>query len=136
MPIYLTTVAQKRSTESQRAQIAQCITEVHVDVTDAPIQFVNAFFDEQADQEAGFSALPPGKVIHINGNIRSGRTESAKAGMIRRITQGAVAALGCDWDEVRVTLHTGPASHGMEGGQILPEPGSPEEQVWKQLGHA
>ncbi|MEM8862364.1 MAG: tautomerase family protein [Chloroflexota bacterium] len=134
MPIYLSTVEENRSTEPQRAKIAQCITEVHVDVTGAPIQFVNAFFNEQADREAGFSALPVGKIIHINGNIRSGRSERAKADMIRRITQGTVDALGCDWDEVSVKLHTGDASHGMEGGQILPAPGSPEEEAWKQIG--
>ncbi len=136
MPIYLLTVEENRSTETQRAEIAECITEVHVDVTGAPIQFVNTFFNEQSDIEAGFSALPPGKIIHVNGNIRSGRTESAKAEMINRITQGAVDALGCGWDEVSVALHAGPASHGMEGGQILPAPGSPEEAAWQQLGHA
>ncbi|MEM7283929.1 MAG: tautomerase family protein [Pseudomonadota bacterium] len=136
MPIYLLTVAKNRSTEPQRAHIAQCITQVHVDVTGAPIQFVNTFFNEQADREAGFSALPVGKIIHVNGNIRSGRTESAKVEMINRITQGAVDALGCDWDEVSVVLNSGPASHGMEGGQLLPAPGSPEEAAWKQLGQA
>ncbi|MEM8858238.1 MAG: hypothetical protein AAGD96_07960, partial [Chloroflexota bacterium] len=79
-----------------------------------------------------------GKIIHINGNIRSGRSERAKADMIRRITQGAVTALGCDWNEVSVRLYTGEASHGMEGGQILPAPGSPEpeEEAWKQMGRA
>lgn len=132
MPIYHLTVKKNCSTEPQRAKIAGIITEVHVDVTGAPIQFVNTFFNEAADPEAGFSPLSTGKMIHINGNIRSGRSDSAKAEMIDRITQGAVDALACAWDEVSVILRSGPASHGMEGGEILPDPGSPEEEAWKQ----
>ena len=134
MPIYLLTIKKNCSTERQRAQIAYCITQVHVDVTGAPIQFVNTFFDEQADQQAGFSPLPAGKIIHVNGNIRAGRTKSDKAEMVNRISQGTVDALNCSWDEVSVTLRSGPASHGMEGGKILPEPGSAEEEAWKKLG--
>lgn len=135
MPIYLSTVQQGRSNEDQRTKIAECITTVHVDVTGAPAQFVNTFFSEQADEEGGFRSLPLGKVIFVNGNIRSGRSAEAKAEMVERITQGVVDALACEPEEVEITLNSGPASHGMEGGQILPDPGSPEEAAWKELGH-
>ncbi len=136
MPIYLLTVKENRSTESQRARIAECITTVHVDVTGAPAQFVNTFFSEHADEEGGFLELPVGKVIFVNGNIRSGRDDKAKAEMVDCITQGVVDALGCESDEVGITLNSVLASHGMEGGRILPDPGSPEEKEWKEMGHA
>ncbi len=136
MPIYLSTVEEGRSNEAQRTMIAECITEVHVDVTGAPAQFVNTFFQERADEEGGFRELPKGKVIFVNGNIRFGRSAEAKAEMVERITQGVVAALDCQREEVGITLNSGPASHGMEGGQILPDPGSPEEKAWKEMEHA
>ena len=136
MPIYLSTIEEGRSVESQRTKIAECITTVHVGVTGAPAQFVNTFFREEADLEGGFRELPKGKVIFINGNIRSGRSDEAKAELKERITQGVVDALGCQAEEVDIALTSGPASHGMEGGQILPAPGSPEEEAWKELGHA
>lgn len=136
MPIYLSTIEEGRSNEDQRTRIAECITEVHVDVTGAPAQFVNTFFAEHADEEGGFRELPGGKVIFVNGNIRSGRSDEAKADMVERITQGIVDALNCEPEEVDVSLNSGPASHGMEGGKILPAPGSPEEQAWKEMGHA
>lgn len=131
MPIYLSTVQEGRTTETQRTRIAECITTVHVDVTGAPAQFVNTFFREHADEEGGFRELPDDKVIFINGNIRSGRDAKAKAEMVERITQGAAEALGCVRDEVGVTLNEGPAANGMEGGKILPAPGTPEEEAWK-----
>ena len=136
MPIYLSTIEAGRSNEEQRTQIAECITTVHVDITGAPARFVNTFFSEDTDEEGGFRELPEGKAIFVNGNIRSGRSEEAKIEMMQRITQGIVDALDCQLEEVGITLNSGPASHGMEGGQILPAPGSPEEQVWKEMEHA
>lgn len=136
MPIYLSTIEKGRSDEAQRTKIAECITTVHVDVTGAPAQFVNTFFREEVDEEGGFRELPDGKVIFVNGNIRSGRSDEAQNEMKERITQGVVDALGCQAEEVDIALTSGPASHGMEGGRILPDPGSPEEKAWKELGHA
>ncbi|MEM9292411.1 MAG: tautomerase family protein [Acidobacteriota bacterium] len=136
MPIYLSTLGTGRADLAQRRQIAECITEVHVDVTGAPIQFVNVFFSDQADEECGFREVPQGKAILVSGGIRAGRTPEQKAEMVERITRGAADALGCDAEEVVVTLVSGSASNAMENGQILPEPGSPEEQAWKELSSA
>lgn len=132
MPLYLTTVSEGISTPKQRAEIADCITTVHVDVTGAPVHFVNAFFSETSHLQTGFQPLPEGKRVLVNGNIRSGRSEAAQREMIDRITQGVVDAVGCHRDEVTVTLFSGLAAHNMEDGKILPEPGSPEEAAWKE----
>ncbi|MEO0588148.1 MAG: tautomerase family protein [Planctomycetota bacterium] len=134
MPLYLTTLAPERSTEAQRAAIAACITEVHVDVTGAPVQFVNTFFGASESAADLFEPLPPGRVALVNGGIRAGRPPEAKAEMIDRIARGVADALGCDAEEVAVVLHPAPAQHGMEGGELLPEPGSPEESAWKAKG--
>ncbi len=133
MPIYLSTIADGRADLAQRTKIAECITEVHVDVTGAPIQFVNAFFSDHPDQEGGFHEVPEGKAIVVSGGIRAGRTAEQKAEIVERITQGAADALGCDAEDVVVTLVSGSAANAMENGQILPEPGSAEEKALKEL---
>ena len=134
MPLYLTTLA--RSTEAQRARISTLMMDVHVDVTGAPRRFVNTYFSDQPDPSFGFAALPHGKVAHVNGNIRAGRDAAAQAEIVRRIASGVASTLQCPVDEVDVVLHSSPAKHTMEGGKVLPEPGSPEEAAWKERGHA
>ena len=136
MPIYLSTIAEGRADLAQRRRIAECITEVHVDVTGAPILFVNAFFSDHPDEEAGFREVPEGKAVIVSGNIRAGRTAQQKAEIVKRVTEGVVDALGCDAEEVVVTLVSGAAASAMENGKILPEPGSPEERALKELGLA
>lgn len=136
MPLYLTTLQPGRTSVDARAKIAATITEVHVDVTGAPIQFVNAFFCEHPDHDGGFGTLPTGKIALVRGNIRAGRSAASKAEMIERITAGVVDALSCPASQVQVVLTTGPAEHGMEGGKVLPAPGSLEEEAWKAHGGA
>lgn len=132
MPIYLTTVREGQTSEAQRAQIANGITHTHCDVTGAPTQFVNAYFSEQADPEARFLELPEGTMVFVNGEIRAGRDDEAKAEIVTGIRQAVVDALGCSPDEVGIALTDTRADHVMEAGKVLPEPGSAEEEAWKQ----
>lgn len=134
MPIYLTTVREGRSTESQRSQMAHGITKTHCDVTGAPLAFVNAFFSEDANPGVGFPTLPDGKVAYLNATIRAGRTDEDKAKVISGIRQAFVEALECSSDEIEIDLGEVDASHCIEGGKILPVPGSPEEAAWKKQG--
>ena len=136
MPIYLTTVREGRSSEAQRSQMADGIIEHHCGITGAPRQFVNAFFSEQADPDAGFPELPDGKVAFLNATIRAGRTDEDKAKLISRIKQSFVDALGCSPDEVEIVTGEVDASHCIEGGKILPVPGSPEEAAWKKANES
>ena len=136
MPIYLTTVREGRTTESQRAKMADGIIETHCGVTGAPRQFVNAFFSEQADPEVGFLDLPDDKVAFLNATIRAGRTDEDKAQIISRITQSFVEALECSSDEVEIVMGEVDATHCIEGGKILPIPGSPEEAAWKKANES
>ena len=116
--------------------MARHITQAHVDITGAPIEFVNVFFSEHADEEGGFRERPAGKVVFVSGNIRSGRDDKTQAELQARIIQGIVDALACERSDVSVVLNSGAASHVMEGGKVLPEPGSPEEAAWKEASRA
>ena len=79
MPVHLTTVGEGRSTTAQREQVALGITRTHCEVTGAPVEFVNGFFSEHANPEVGFRDLPEGMVAFVNGTIRAGRDDEAKA---------------------------------------------------------
>lgn len=136
MPLYLLTVAKGHSTEAQRKQIADDITTIHVDVTGAPPEFVNTYFSETANVSAGYGELLDGKVVFMTGHIRAGRTVEAKAELVDRLTEGIAGTLDCSPSEVDVDLVEAQAAHGMEGGKILPEPGSAEEKAWRERGHA
>lgn len=132
MPIYLTSVREGQTSESQRAQIAKAITHIHCDVTGAPTQFVNAYFSEQADPEAGFLELPEGTMVFVNATIRAGRTDEEKAQIVSCLTQAVVDAVDCSPAEVGIALTDIRADYCMEHGEVLPVPGTPEEQAWKQ----
>ena len=136
MPLYLLTVEEGRSTEAQRKHIAEDITTIHIDVTGAPPEFVNAYFSEKASAAGGYEELLEGKVVFMTGNIRAGRTDKAKAELVDRLSQSIAGTLACTTDEVDINLVEAQAAHGMEGGKILPEPGSAEEQAWRERGHA
>ncbi len=134
MPIYLTTVKPGATTEDQRSRMAEGIFTTHVDVTGAPRQFVNAFFSEEADPEVGFPDLPEGKLAYLNATIRAGRTDEDKAKIETGIRKAFADALGCASGEIEIVMGEVDASHCIEGGKILPVPGSPEEAAWKAQG--
>ena len=134
MPIYLTTVRGGRTTEAQRSAMAEGIITTHCGVTGAPRQFVNAFFSEQADKDVGFPDLPDGKVAFLNATIRAGRTDEDKGHIRAGVTKAFTDALQCSSDEILIEIGEVDATHCIEGGKILPVPGSPEEEAWKKLG--
>ncbi|MGK7916060.1 MAG: hypothetical protein AB4038_11025 [Prochloraceae cyanobacterium] len=45
-------------------------------------------------------------------------------------------ALGCSSDEVEIVMGEVDATHCIEGGKILPIPGSPEEAAWKKASES
>ncbi len=68
----------------------------------------------------------------MTGNIRAGRTVEAKAALVDRLTKGIAGTLDCSPREVDINLVEAQAAHGMEGGKILPEPGSAEQMAWRE----
>ena len=138
MPIYRFTIREGQSNEEQRAQIAKESVRVHCGVTGAPRIFVNAMFSEvgPGGSEFGSGEIPEGKVAYLHATIRSGRDAAGKAEIVSDMTQSIARILGCTPEEVTVVTEDIPANWCMEGGIILPEPGSPEEAAWKDMDFA
>ncbi len=125
MPFYHAIVKPGSADEAQRAAFANDVVDIHCDITGAPRSFVHVMFTEDADR------VPDGRVGVVRGTIRSGRNADQKADLANRLRAALAARTGLDESTLEVTTTDIEASFTMEGGELLPEPGSPEEEVWK-----
>lgn len=116
MPLY-TCIADSRTPDDKRQAIALAITESHCGHTGAPPEFVHVCFNDYLGGTAK-------SVLRIVGNIRAGRPPNLKAQMHADIIQGVADILSVSRDQVQLTLKEVPAEWAMEGGQVLPAPGS------------
>jgi len=116
MPLY-TCIADSRTALTERARIGAAITEIHCRHTGAPPEFVHVIFNEYL----GHSAKSRLRVV---GTIRAGRTLEVKAEMHAELVAEVARAAAAPDHLVEVTLQEIPAGGAMEGGEVLPEPGS------------
>jgi len=109
--------------QEAKAKIADDVTRIHCDVTNAPPNFVHVFFFEDRD-------TPPlaDKKAVIFGSIRAGRTDEQKAQICKEMGEALVKHCGIAAEDQAVFTADTPASWVMEGGDVLPEPG--EEEAW------
>lgn len=129
MPLYRTLVKPGLLSLEQRTVFANDVMEVHCDVTGAPRSFVHVLFAEDDD-----GALDEGQAALVFGTIRHGRSAVQKQEIADRLADAFAAATGVDAGAVQVVSMDIDASKTMEGGVLLPEPGSPEEEEWKKIG--
>ena len=110
-----------------RKAVADRITDVHCQVTGAPPEFVNVLFLHGQRTRHG-------ERLAVIGNVRSGgnRNQELTDSLQMAIHMGVAKAAGLAATDVSVRLIGFPASWGMEGGEILPEPG--EEAAWLNRG--
>ena len=128
MPFYQTTVRPNLTTEDQRRQFAAAVVEVHCDVTGAPPSFVHALVVDDPG-----SRLETNEAASIHGVIRAGRTDAQKAEIVERLRTALAEIVNLPVDQISASTRDIEASFTMEGGVLLPEPGSPEEAAWGQV---
>lgn len=129
MPLYLCTAKTKAVPPQAKQKIAGDITRIHCAVTDAPPEFVHAFFlEEGPDRPLG------DKKLSVLASIRAGRTQDQKASIQQQLEDSIQHHTGLCGEDVAIQLVDTPARWVMEGGEIFPEPG--EEAAWmeKQAG--
>lgn len=125
MPFYHAVVRPDLLDETQREAFAGDVVEVHCDVTGAPPSFVHALILDDAG-----GSLADGQNADIRGTIRAGRTDEQKAEIARRLSAAMASRAGVDAATISTSTRDIEASFTMEGGVLLPEPGSAEEQAW------
>lgn len=127
MPLYHSRVRRDLLTEEQRRHFSQDVVDIHCGITGAPPSFVHALFTDDAQLPDGMSAI-------VHGTIRAGRTDEQKAEIAARMSQALADRAGVDVSTITTSTSDVEASYTMEGGVLLPEPGSAEEQAWKAGG--
>lgn len=122
MPVY-TLANRGASNAASNQKIADAIADIHCDTTGAPPEFVNVLFMDN-------HPLKGGATLSVTGNVRSGgnRNQELTNTLRENLRNGIAHAAGLPNSKVTIELIGFPASWGMEGGEILPEPG--EEAEW------
>lgn len=122
MPVYTIACTQPLPVTVRKA-VADTITDVHCAVTGAPPEFVNVLFLHGQRTRHG-------ERLAVIGNVRGGgnRNQELTDSLQAAIHKAIADAAELPTNEVSVRLIGYPASWGMEGGDILPEPG--EEDAW------
>ncbi|MEM7286159.1 MAG: tautomerase family protein [Actinomycetota bacterium] len=131
MPFYHALVRPGLLADDAREGFANDVVEIHCGVTGAPPSFVHVLVTEDDAGRLGEDAE-----ASIVGTIRAGRTDEQKAEMTGRMSEALARRAGVAAADVTATTRDIEASFTMEGGQLLPEPGSPEEEEWKLIGSA
>ena len=129
MPFYHALVQPGLAGDVERAQFANDIVDIHCEVTGAPRSFVHVLF---TDDERG--GLRDGQSCSVRATIRHGRTDAQKQRIVTGLQEAFARRTGTDGAAVTVTTSEIEASFTMEGGKLLPEPGSAEEALWKAAG--
>ena len=128
MPFYHALVRPDVLPVEQREPLANDVTELHCDVTGAPRTFVHVLF---TIDDTG--RLPLGVDCLYRANIRHGRDRQQKQEIETRLRRATANRATTSEAGVAVEVSEVEASFVLEGGRLLPEPGTPEEEAWKSL---
>jgi phenylpyruvate tautomerase PptA (4-oxalocrotonate tautomerase family) len=131
MPLYRVLNRPGLLDPAEREQFSRDVVEVHCGVTGAPASFVHVVYADDVEGN-----LPVGTEAMVAGTIRAGRNADQKAEIIERLTHRLAEHARIDPATVTVLSNDIESSFTMEGGKLLPEPGSPEEEEWKSTGTA
>ena len=123
MPFYRTNIRPGLLDIDGRARFSRDVVDVHCGVTGAPPSFVHVLFTET-------NAMPDEVDGQVFGTIRSGRNGDQKVEIAERLSALLAERAGVAVAAVTVTTADIEASYTMEGGVLLPEPGSVEEAAW------
>jgi len=134
MPIYEILTVQGTLTAEQRTTLAETITTIHAEETDAPADFIHVVFPELPSGHA-FTAGRPSAPALIRGQVRAGRSPEVRVAIQQRINDAYAELTDAEPMSILVAILDVPAKWVMEAGRILPEPDKAEEQAWLAALH-
>jgi phenylpyruvate tautomerase PptA (4-oxalocrotonate tautomerase family) len=127
LPIYQIASHHGLLTTEMKTEVAEAITQAHVDATGAPRSFVHVFFNEVPPGIAYSAGALDNKITGIQGAIRENRTLEQKQRLIKRIVADWSRITGQSPKEVVAGLNEIDSATSMEYGLILPPPGKEPE---------
>ena len=127
MPTYVCSIRPGSLDDAGKAAIAKAITRRHSEATGAPSFFVQVVIEENTGSRF-LGGAPADGHIWIRGDIRAGRPESVRQGLMLAIMRDVAEIAGVRQSEVWVYLCNLAPTDMVEYGHVLPEPG--QEQAW------
>src|SRR5260370_35055779 len=113
-----------RRTPVQKTKTARGITAIYREETGAPGYLVQVIFYDIAPGNHYVAGRPaPADQICIRCDTRSGKTNTQKSQMLRRIMQDVARVSGAAEDAVSVLLCELPEANSAEDGAVAPAPG-------------
>lgn len=129
MPLYRALLKPGLLDRADREAFANDVVDIHCGITGAPRSFVHVLYSDDHDGK-----LDDGLNASVLGTIRHGRTDDQRAQISSELCAALAGRGGVDASTVVATSIEIQASFTMEGGKLLPEPGSAEEEEWKAIG--
>ncbi len=126
MPFYHALVRPGLGSPDARRAFANDVVDIHCGVTGAPRSFVHVLY---TDDHRG--SLGADQSCSIRGTIRAGRADEQKNEIVEGLRRAFADRTGVDVGSVTAGTTDIEASFTMEGGKLLPEPGSADEELWK-----
>jgi phenylpyruvate tautomerase PptA (4-oxalocrotonate tautomerase family) len=127
MPTYVCSVPPGKLNDSQKSEIASCISSRHSEATGAPRFFVQVVIEEsRADRYLG--GQKSSDHIWVRGDIRSGRAELVRSKMMLRMMEDINRITGIGNDNIWIYVCNLAPTDMVEYGNVLPVPG--EEKQW------
>lgn len=128
MPTYTVLSTAGTIGPGQRPKLAELITDLHHEVTSAPRYLVQVIFNDLAPGELFLAGQEVSQDhVWIRADIRSGRTEQQKTGLLKQLTARGAETLGIPAAHLWVYVNEIPGANMTEYGQLLPEPGGEAE---------
>jgi phenylpyruvate tautomerase PptA (4-oxalocrotonate tautomerase family) len=131
MPTYVCSVPPRKLDDSQKSEIADCISSRHSEATGAPPYFVQVVIEEsRADRYLG--GKKSSDHIWIRGDIRAGRSEEVRSKMMLNMMKDINRITGISYDNIWVYVCNLAPTDMVEYGHVLPVPGK-EKQWFEEL---
>lgn len=130
MPVYKCYAPKNSMSSEDRSRVAEGITEVHCKIIGVPPFGVHVVFFDNTDD-----GNPGGVPYFIHGINRAGRSPEFKQRILEGLTANFSETTGVSLSKISGTIEEIPASHFMELGVIVPEPGQ-EPAEWHTVSAA
>ena len=129
MPTYTVHAPAGRLSQLQKATLATEITNTHNQHTGAQTFFAQVMFVDVPTTNWYVGGAPvENEQIHLNGQVRSGRTKEVKQALLSSLAEILAKVSGFSSNRVWVYLNELPPAFMIEYGHFLPEPGT--EAQW------
>lgn len=129
MPTYVVHAPAGRLSAAQKSDLAREITRIHNHHTGAQTFFAQVMFVDIVPGNWFVGGAPiSADQIHLNGQVRSGRSPEVKRALLKDMAIALQTISGFPSQKVWAYLNELPPAHMVEYGHILPEPGT--EAAW------